>query len=69
MDEPGGRTVFKLCRKYGDGTSGAESITNLYLSAAEHALLATLPGWSVSERRYRRPEGGLDHYHRGADAV
>jgi CYTH domain-containing protein len=59
-----GDVTFKLCKKYGDFAPGAESITNLYLSATEYALLATLPGWVVEKLRYRWMGGSLDHYQR-----
>ena len=42
---------YKLCKKYGEVEAWSEPITNLYLSAAEHALLSTLPGSRVRKRR------------------
>ena len=43
--------VWKLARKYGATARGVEPMTNLYLTADEYALLATLPGASVVKRR------------------
>ena len=52
-DAAGGR-VFKLCKKYAADDPISAPIVNLYLDAAEHALLARLPGRRV---RTRRPRG------------
>ena len=69
MGSPAGGVVHKLCKKYGDASPGAESVTNLYLSASEYALLETLPGWVVEKLRYRCLGGSLDHYQRDGDAL
>lgn len=52
MDEDGVVRVWKLARKYGAIAPGVEPMTNLYLTEAEHALLATLPGAGVVKRRH-----------------
>lgn len=44
--------VWKIARKYGATAPGVEPMTNLYLNPEEHAMLATLPGASVSKRRH-----------------
>ena len=64
-----GATVHKLGKKYGDRPAGDESITNLYLTAAEFDLLAALPGWIVDKQRYRVGPGALDRYGDGDDAA
>lgn len=43
---------WKLARKYGATAPGIEAITNLYLTAEEHALLAALPGADLTKRRH-----------------
>lgn len=55
-DDATGARELKFCKKYegDDPVSGA--VTNLYLSEAEHAVLAALPARTISKRRYR-----LDH--------
>lgn len=45
-------TVWKLGRKYGATERGVEPITNLYLTAAEYALLAALPGADLVKHRH-----------------
>jgi CYTH domain-containing protein len=55
--------VYKLCKKYEAPSDAFESITNIYLSAAEHALLDALPGIEIVKSRYHLPEGGaIDRY-------
>ena len=44
--------IWKIARKYGATGPGVEPMTNLYLTAGEHALLATLPGVDVVKRRH-----------------
>jgi CYTH domain-containing protein len=55
--EPGAEDVYKLCKKY-----EPDVITNLYLSACEYELLATLPGSRVRKARYSLPAGVIDVY-------
>ncbi len=43
---------FKLTQKLGTDSALATQITNLYVSEAEHALLAQLPGRTLLKRRY-----------------
>jgi CYTH domain-containing protein len=45
-------TEFKLCKKYGALDAVSEPIVNIYLSEAEYARLAALPGRPVRKRRY-----------------
>lgn len=66
--EAHGETFFKLCKKYGD-SPGAESITNLYLSAAEFRQFDVLPGWVVEKQRFRTHDGCLDIYGTGANEL
>jgi CYTH domain-containing protein len=49
---------YKLCKKYGTGEPPSEPITNLYLTAGEHAALAVLPGRPIRKRRYRVAHAG-----------
>ena len=44
--------AWRLARKYGPTAPGVEPMTNLYLTEAEHALLATLPGALIAKRRF-----------------
>lgn len=46
---------FKLCKKYPSEAALGGPITNLYLTAQEHAVLAALPGAAVRKRRYSVP--------------
>jgi CYTH domain-containing protein len=55
-------TVFKLAKKYGDREGPAESITNLYVTATEHALLERLPGASIAKHRFLLEAGSVDEY-------
>lgn len=48
----GAASVWKLARKYGATAPGVEPMTNLYLTADEHARLAALPGATVVKRRH-----------------
>jgi CYTH domain-containing protein len=52
ITHPDGRAEFKLCKKYERDDPLAGPITNLYLSAEEHAAFAGLPGRRVRKRRY-----------------
>ena len=51
MSGGGTATVHKFCKKYG-GAAPGEPIVNIYLSAAEYAVLATLPGSDLVKRRF-----------------
>ena len=55
----GGPATCKLARKYGATARGVEPITNLYLTADEHALLAMLPGADLVKRRHHVSVDGL----------
>lgn len=50
-DETSGEREFKLCKKYGSADAVSEPIVNIYLSQAEHAAFAILPGTEVVKRR------------------
>ncbi len=58
-DADGHVLVWKLARKYGATARGIEPMTNLYLTQAEHALLAALPAAAIRKRRYPAPFAGL----------
>ncbi|HEX2560711.1 hypothetical protein [Phenylobacterium sp.] len=50
-DEASGQREFKLCKKYGSADAVSEPIVNIYLSEAEHAAFAILPGADIAKRR------------------
>lgn len=50
MSGGGAETVHKFCKKYGGGPG--EPIVNIYLTAAEYAVLAALPGRALTKRRF-----------------
>jgi CYTH domain-containing protein len=56
-----GATMFKFCKKYGSDDAMSEPIVNIYLSKAEHTLLAALPGRTIVKRRYHVDWDGLRH--------
>jgi len=63
MTGPDGTTVFKFCKKYGKSSALSEAMTNLYLTAAEHAfLLGCLQGVVVTKRRHLVEGGAIDLY-------
>jgi CYTH domain-containing protein len=53
-----GRVVWKLTKKYETERPEARPIVTAYLTAAEHALLTSLPAFALRKRRYRLPVGG-----------
>lgn len=56
-----GETVqWKLCKKYGGDDPVSAPVTNLYLSEAEYAALAGLPGSRLRKRRYSIDGFSLD---------
>jgi len=59
-DAASGERTFKLCKKYGSEDPISEPVTNLYLTAEEHAALAGLPGAAVRKRRFSVDGVGLD---------
>lgn len=59
-DLAGGETLYKLCKKYGAPAGEAEPITNLYLTAGEHAAFAGLPGATLRKRRFTVDGVSLD---------
>jgi len=63
-DSATGARELKLCKKYGGPDPVSAPIVNIYLTEAEHAALAALPGRPIRKRRYRAPHGdrtfGLD---------
>ncbi len=48
-----GEREFKLAKKYAPDNPLIGPMTNLYLTAEEHQVLAHLPGERVSKRRYK----------------
>ena len=48
----------KLCKKYGSADPASEPITNIYLTAEEHAAFAVLPGRPLRKRRHTVAHGG-----------
>jgi len=48
----GAAPEFKLCKKYGSDDPASGPIVNIYLSANEHAMLASLPGRRLRKRRH-----------------
>ena len=59
-DSVTGARELKFCKKNEGDDPVSGPITNLYLSEAEHAVLAALPARVIAKRRYR-----LDHDGRG----
>lgn len=57
-----GGVTNKLGKKYRTEAGSFESIVNIYLDAAEHALLADLPAYRSIKRRYSMEGGSLDVY-------
>jgi CYTH domain-containing protein len=57
-DSATGARELKFCKKYGSDDPVSGPITNLYLTEAEHAVLAVLPGARITKRRYRVEAGG-----------
>jgi len=55
-------TTFKLGKKYPAPDAQPEPIVNIYLTAAEFAALAALPGRVSRKRRYAVGGGSLDVY-------
>lgn len=49
---------FKLCKKYGSDDPASGPIVNIYLSAAEHAMLSALPGRALRKRRHTVAHAG-----------
>ena len=56
-----GQRVFKLCKKYPSSDPLSAPIVNVYLTRAEHAVFARLPGWSIRKRRYRLTLSGATY--------
>lgn len=53
ITHPGGEREFKLAKKYPSDNPLIGPMTNLYLTAEEHAALARLPGQRIDKRRHR----------------
>ena len=62
MTSADGNFIYKLGKKYGATDSSGEPVTNLYLTAAEHAIFDSLPGERASKFRYLINDGALDVY-------
>ncbi len=69
MTWTGREPVYKLCKKYGRRSELTEPITNLYLDADEHRLLAGLPGRRIRKRRFRVAGGSLDIFESPQDGL
>ncbi len=57
-DSETGARALKFCKKYPGEDPVSGPITNLYLTEAEHQVLAALPARILVKRRYRLPHGG-----------
>jgi CYTH domain-containing protein len=57
-DSVTGARELKFCKKYEGDDPVSGPVTNLYLSEAEHAVLAALPARVIAKRRYRLDHGG-----------
>lgn len=68
-DLASGERVYKLCKKYGAPAGEAEPITNLYLTADEHAAFAGLPGAKLRKRRYTVDGVSLDVFEGALDGL
>jgi CYTH domain-containing protein len=58
----GHTTQFKLGKKYASSAAGLEQVVSVYLSEAEHDVLAPLPSHVASKRRYAIAGGAIDQY-------
>lgn len=67
--EPGGLREFKLGKKYERTDPMGGPIASLYLTAAEHAAFATLPGARLVKRRYRLDGFSLDVFEGGLEGL
>lgn len=54
---PDGTIVFKLGKKYPGSGLSSRPMANIYLDAAEHAVLAALPAAPLAKRRYDMGDG------------
>jgi len=54
----GAAPEFKLCKKYGSDDPASGPIVNIYLTADEHAMLASLPGHALRKRRHTLAHDG-----------
>ncbi len=59
MARSDGSIVCKLTKKYDSDRPEARPIVTAYLTEAEHAMLAALPGRMLRKRRYHVAHGGL----------
>jgi hypothetical protein len=62
ITEQHGEAGFKLGKKYGKRSGLVEPIATLYLTEGEYRQLSSLPGFSVTKRRYSIAGGSLDLY-------
>ena len=53
ITEIDGAHQFMLCKKYQSDDPASGPVVNIYLSAAEHAVLARLPGRPLRKRRHQ----------------
>jgi CYTH domain-containing protein len=59
IDDPTGRTAFKLTRKYEAVDPKARMIVTAYLTAEEYAVFAELPAAVLVKQRYKLARDGL----------
>lgn len=59
MTRSDGWSAYKLTKKYETERPEARPIVTTYLTEAEHALLANLPGRLLRKNRYYLPHAGL----------
>jgi len=65
MAETGGETQLKLTQKVPEDGGGARHgrLTTIYVSEAEHAVLAGLPAATLTKTRLSIPPYGIDVFH------
>jgi CYTH domain-containing protein len=59
-EQPAGTRLYKLTQKLEPADPRVRHITTLYLSAAEHAVFAALPGGRLTKRRHRAAGGAIE---------
>lgn len=57
-----GRVILKIGKKYDVADVRARPVTTTYLSDAEYALFAALPGFALVKRRYAVEDFGIDMF-------
>lgn len=59
MVQPNGHSNLKFAKKYHAEDAAARPMVNAYLTQAEYEVLAALPAFCISKRRYTIHHGGL----------